>query len=65
MKQVDLEPGQWAEGESKPQPPPPPPKYPRKFIFGLTDYGPQPVTWDMVLSLTVFFTIMYAIRHFW
>ena len=27
------------------------PKYPRKLWFGLTDYGPPPMTWAMVLAI--------------
>jgi hypothetical protein len=61
MKQVDLEPGQWVRAGERPRPRP---KYPRK-VLGLTDYGPTPVSWGMVLSVTVFWTLMYAARHFW
>jgi hypothetical protein len=64
MRQVDLEPGQWARTGARVQPPPAPPKYPRK-ILGLTDYGPTPISWGMVVSLTVFWSLLYAARHFW
>jgi hypothetical protein len=55
-KQIDLQPGEWRkDGE----------KYPRKTIFGLTDYGPPKITWDLVLGLVIMNTAIYLGLHWW
>lgn len=43
-KEIDLPPEDWKSDRKS--------KYPRKLWFGLTDYGPPPLTWDLVLQTT-------------
>jgi hypothetical protein len=61
MKQIDLPPDQWRSERHEPVKPP---KYPRKTWFGLTDYGPPPLTWGMVFEMTVLMGAL-AIGRLW
>jgi hypothetical protein len=64
MKQIDLPPDQWKSEGHTPIPPPKPPKYPRKTWFGLTDYGPPPLTWGLVFEMAILMTAL-VIGRLW
>jgi hypothetical protein len=47
---LELERDEWTSERNEPKARP---KYPRKTWFGLTDYGPPPITWQLVLSILI------------
>jgi hypothetical protein len=53
-KVIDLEPGEFREAEAK---------YPRKLPFGLVDYGPPPITWQMVVGIIITVAIVTFARY--
>jgi len=53
-KVIDLEPGDYRVAGSK---------YPRKLWFGLTDYGPPPVTKEVVIGIFVTVAIVTFVRY--
>jgi len=59
-QQFDLEPHEWKRERG---PKKDPPKYPRKTRFGLTDYGPLPVTWRLILTLFIAKFIVIAMLN--
>ena len=53
-KVIDLEPGEYRNAGSK---------YPRKTIFGLTDYGPPPITKETVLGIAIVVGVVTFVRY--
>ena len=53
-KVIDLEPGEFREAGQK---------YPRKTWFGLTDYGPPPITWEVVVGVFIAVAIVTFVRY--
>jgi hypothetical protein len=47
---LKLEPDDWQSERNAPKIKS---KYPRKTWFGLTDYGPPPITWQVVISVVI------------
>ncbi len=53
-KVIDLEPGEYRDAGSK---------YPRKLWFGLTDYGPPPITKQFVIGTIIAVGIVTFVRY--
>lgn len=60
MKGFDLEPQDWKSDRREPEPKS---KYPRKTIFGLTDYGPPPFTGGMFIGIVVMWIVIVVGRE--
>lgn len=53
-KEIDLYPGEYRDAGSK---------YPRKLWFGLTDYGPPPVTRGVAGGIIITVFIVTFVRY--
>jgi hypothetical protein len=53
LKNIDLEPRDWQSDRRGPKP-----KYPRKTVFGLTDYGPPVMNWQFILTQIIIVSVI-------